>query len=78
MLCGTLIPQPLLPQEKGSKIHIIFCFPSPAGEGLGVRATAIFICPQIILTIISYTRSNLIVMKIHSASKNQKNNEKYI
>jgi hypothetical protein len=38
MLRGTLIPQLLLPQEKGSKTHIIFLFPSPAGEGLGVRA----------------------------------------
>ena len=37
MLHGTLIPQPLLPQEKGSKT-VIFLFPSPAGEGLGVRA----------------------------------------
>jgi hypothetical protein len=36
-LHGTLIPHPLLPQEKGSKT-IIFLFPSPAGEGLGVRA----------------------------------------
>jgi hypothetical protein len=35
---SALIPQPLLPQEKGSKISIIFLFPSPAGEGLGVRA----------------------------------------
>ncbi len=35
---SALIPQPLLPQEKGSKITIIFLFPSPAGEGLGVRA----------------------------------------
>jgi hypothetical protein len=38
MLRGTLIPQPLLPQEKGSKTHVIFLFSSPAGEGLGVRA----------------------------------------
>ncbi len=37
MLRGTLIPQPLLPQEKGS-ISVIFLFPSPAGEWLGVRA----------------------------------------
>ncbi len=37
MLRGTLIPQPLLPQEKGSKT-VIFLFPSPAGEWLGVRA----------------------------------------
>jgi hypothetical protein len=34
----ALISQPLLPQEKGSKISIVFLFPSPAGEGLGVMA----------------------------------------
>jgi hypothetical protein len=35
---GTLIPQPLLPQEKERKPHINFLFSCPTGEGLGVRA----------------------------------------
>ena len=43
MLSGTLIPQPLLLWEKGRKPHIIFLFPSPAGEGLGVRALQCFL-----------------------------------
>jgi len=36
---SALIPQPLLPQEKGRKSF--FLFPSPAGEGLGVRVLGI-------------------------------------
>jgi len=38
----ALTPQPPLPQGEGEQDLIIFLFPSPAGEGLGVRALLTF------------------------------------
>jgi hypothetical protein len=49
MLSGTLIPQPLLPQEKGSKTQYYFLVPLSCGRGArGEGFTAFYVTRVII------------------------------